>query len=156
MKRRLTLLVLLVLISSQMLASSVKANYSVDVFIEDAWYEDLDSDGYQDDIGVNLSVELSNQYVYTDIDMYLGITLPSGTEYWFLASFTVEKYTYYTYFRMTFELLNTATESGWYKASAVGFADGDRFSYMDSIIFDPPGQPNESDPQGSYYFTTPN
>jgi hypothetical protein len=152
MRLRFTSFVLLVLISLPLLSIPASANFSVNIYIDDAWYEDIDSDGIEDDIGVNLTVSLYNKYVYTDIDLYLGITLPSGYEYWFLASFTVEKYTYYTDFGMTFELYNTATESGWYDASAVGFADGEMFSYMHTITFDPPGDTNEGNPAGAYYF----
>ena len=94
MRRSQSLLIILLLtLSFANAIHPAKADYSVSVTINDAYYSDLDGDGLQDDIRIDLTVVLSNKYVYTDIDLYLGLTLPSGIEYWFLHSFTLQKST---------------------------------------------------------------
>ncbi len=132
-----TVFIILPILLANVPASS--ANFSVSIDITDAYYADLDADLLEDDIVVTLNVTLTNIYVSTNVDIYIGITLPSGTEFWFLAEINVVKYTYSVTFGMKFDLMNTALEPGWYEANAVGFADGDQFSIMDSFIFDPPG-----------------
>lgn len=120
------------------------------ITIDDAYYGNLDDDSYEDDIRISLTLVVSNWYYYTDIDLYIGIELPSGIEFWFIAEFTVYKTTYSGYITIDFDLLNTATESGWYTASAVGFANNERVSIMDTLIFDPPGSTDGADPKGYY------
>ena len=122
-----------------------KTSYSGDVIypleITDANYADLDSDGLEDDVVVNLVLHSpTGKLCYFDaiFDMYL--TLPSG-------------YTYYMNFQITevfvdlpvtLSLFNTAHESGWYDVDL--FADiwgydinGVIFSgtVYDGITFDP-------------------
>jgi len=147
MKKSFTAIMILVM-SVSFIASihTASADFSVNVYINGASYGDYDQDGYQDDIEINLTIELSNQYVYTDIDIYVGVTLPSGQDFWFGYSFTAVKYTYTGYVDMKWDLMNTALESGWYRADAVGFAKGEQFSLMDSLHFDPPGQAGGLDP----------
>ncbi len=127
------------------------ANFSVDMTIEDAWYADLDNDSYTDDIAVVVLLELYNYNYITSVDVYIGVELPSGTTYWFTADLSLYKTTYYGYLEITFHLLNTATETGWYTAKAVGFADGETLSIMHSYDFDPPGETNGGDPVGIYF-----
>ena len=131
--------------------SPTSANFSVGINITDAYYADLDADNFEDDIFISIDVTLSNIYIETDVDIYIGVTLPSGIEFWFVAKITVIKSTYSYNFGINFDLLNTALESGWYTAQAVGFAEGDQYSIMQSLIFDPPGS-NEgsSDPDGYF------
>ncbi|MCY3414491.1 MAG: hypothetical protein INQ03_22780 [Candidatus Heimdallarchaeota archaeon] len=114
-------------------------NFSVDIYIWDAYYADLDLDGYEDDIFIEIDLTLTNQYVYTDVEVFIGVTLPSGMEHWFKFDYTFKKTTLTGYITLGYDLYNTATELGWYEANAVGFAQGEEFSYMDTLIFDPPG-----------------
>ena len=99
---------------------------------------------------LDLDVTLSNPYYRTPVDIYIGITLPSGTEHWFLAEIVVHKTTFTKSFTMHFDLYDTAYESGWYNASAVGFALGEQFSYMHTVTFDPPLERPGGDPTGVY------
>jgi len=131
--------------------NSVSANFSVTVYIQDAWYTDLDNDGSEDDIGVDLIINLCNNYVYTDVDFYVGLELPNDYEFWFKTSFTVKKYTYCEANGAIFYLYNTALVPGWYKAHAVGFAEGDNFARMDTLVFDPPGS-NGGNPSATVTF----
>lgn len=128
------------------------ANFSVYASINHAFYADLDADGREDDVCIYLTIEVYNYRIYTDIDLYIGVTLPSGSEFWFLVEFTVKKSYYYGWIDMKFDTFNTALESGWYDASAVGFAESERFSIMETLTFDPPGGPKDGEASGTATF----
>lgn len=117
----------------------VSANYTANTNIVSAWYADLDSDGLEDDIGVSLTLTISNNRVVSLVDVYIGLELPSGIEFWFLFEFRVSKSTQTASFDLTFHLMDTALESGWYWAYSVAFANNEQYSLMDSYYFDPPG-----------------
>lgn len=120
-------------------AGQASANFSVYVSINDAYYADLDGDLLADDIKLDLTLEIYNYNFYTSVEVYVGVTLPSGTEYWFVITLDVYKSTTYYGTGLDVNLYDTATESGWYTAHAVGFASGESYSVMESLTFDPPG-----------------
>lgn len=140
------------LLSTALLGSvnSASANYSVYIDITDAYYADLDSDGFEDDIRILVVMDLYNYKYTTDIDLYVGIEKPLGEEVWFLAEFLAYKTTYHESYSISFNLLNTATESGWYTAYSVGFADNEQFSIMSNLLFDPPGVVGGDPPSGTF------
>ena len=129
------------------------ANFSVFIDITDAYYADLDFDGYEDDIRVLVIMDLYNNRFNTDIDLYVGIEKPSDEEVWFLAEFQAYKTTYHETYVISFDLLNTATESGWYWAYSVGFADNEQYSVMSDFLFDPPGDVGGDPPSGTFTIT---
>jgi len=147
-EKRIFATLLMIIFVSTMNISQISANFSINIILNDAWYEDADADGDEDDIIILLTLELNNKRVVTKADLYLGIELPSGMEYWFVANFMLRKSGSYGYINLKFTLLNTATESGWYWAHAVGFAAGDQYSMMDSLEFDPPGGKTGGSPTG--------
>lgn len=127
----------LVLVVPSIPASS--ANFSADTNINDAWYADLDGDGSEDDVAVNVTLTLSNNKIFTDVDLYINLVLPSGKEFWFVSYLTIEKYTRTAAFILLYELMDTATEPGWYDVYTVAFAEGETLSRVDYFTFDPPG-----------------
>lgn len=149
-KVQLTLVLLIPLLLFNVVPTS--GNFSVSMYIVDAHYVDLDADGKEDDIYVEIDVTLTNYRVSTDVDVYVGITLPSGIEYWFLAKITIVKSTYAKTLGMAFDLLDTANEPGWYDCHAFGLAQGEQYSVMQTYTFDPPGGQSDRDPVGSFYF----
>lgn len=153
MKRMRVVFILTVFVLGMMSSiSTASANFSVYVSFNDAYYADLDSDTLQDDIRLDMTIEIYNYQYSTDVELYVGITLPSGTQYWFLVTFTVYKSTYGYSTGMLFNAYDTATESGWYDASAVGFANGESYSIMETITFDPPGGSGPGNPQAEAIF----
>ena len=121
------------------------ANYTTTVTLTYGNYGDLDTlvglpaDGFQDDIIINMTLELSNKRYSTPIDLYFGIILPSGQQFWWEANLIVYKTSTTASFDLSVVIIDIATESGFYTAQAVGFAVNEQFSYLTSIIFDPPG-----------------
>ncbi|MCH8906361.1 MAG: hypothetical protein IH840_04655 [Candidatus Heimdallarchaeota archaeon] len=128
----------------------VSADYSVVVTLNDAWYEDSDNDGYEDDIILILTLELFIKRAVTKVDLYVGVQLPSGAEFWFLTELKLRKSGDYASFDFKFTLFDTATESGWYTAYAIGYAAGDKYAIMDSLEFDPPGSKSGGVPRAIY------
>lgn len=106
------------------------------VRIIDAYYADLDSDGYEDD--VKLLVEFS--FCDTEpsrVDILLWIQLPSGTTY----GLKISVYRTPTESVLNVDCFDLATESGWYTvtmvASIMGAGHG-RIYLTDEFMFDPP------------------
>jgi len=104
--------------------------------IVDAYYADLDADGYEDDI--KLLVECS--FVDTDpnrVDLNIWIELPSGLTF----NVRVSIFNTPNEFLLNIDCFDMAIESGWYTvtllASVMGSGDG-KLYITDEIIFDPP------------------
>ena len=104
--------------------------------IVDAYYADLDGDGYEDDI--KLLVECS--FGDTDpsrVDLNIWIELPSGLTF----NVRVSIYNTPSEFLLNIDCFDTAIESGWYTvsmlASVMGAGNG-KLYVTDEIIFDPP------------------
>lgn len=121
------------------LVPHASADYSVYASFRDAYYADLDGDNFQDDIRLELSLDLYNSYETTNVDLYIDITLPSGTVYSFLVHLILVKSTTHGYYELSVNIYNAATESGWYTASTVAFTPDDLYSIQETIVFDPPG-----------------
>jgi len=136
--------------------NQVSADFSTTVTLTYGNYGDFDtlvglpSDGFKDDIIINMTLELYNKKYSTPIDLYFGITLPSGQEFWWEANLIVYKSSSYASFDLTIVILEIATESGFYTAQAVGFAASEKFSYMTYLVFDPPGS-GIGQPPGAFF-----
>lgn len=110
---------------------------SVDyIQIVDAYYADLDGDGYEDDI------KLLVECCFTDsdptrVDLNIWIELPSGLTF----SVRVSIYNTPSEFLLNIDCFDMAIESGWYTvtllASIMGAGNG-KLYITDEIIFDPP------------------
>ncbi len=123
---------LLVLFQGNMLVS---ANFSADTTVLDGFYTDSDYDGFADDVVAYVSVDVLWGYYGMSMDVYVGLTLPSGNEIWYVITLTV----YTDYFILKLQFLDSATESGWYSVHAAAFAPQDTYATMHSYTFDPPG-----------------
>jgi hypothetical protein len=104
--------------------------------IVDAYYADLDGDGYEDDI--KLLVDCS--FGETDpsrVDLNIWIELPSGLTF----NVRVSIYNTPNEFLLNIDCFDTAIESGWYTvtmlASVMGAGNG-KLYITDEIVFDPP------------------
>ena len=104
--------------------------------IIDAYYADLDGDGYEDDI--KLLVQCS--FADTDpsrVDLNIWIELPSGLTF----NVRVSIYNTPNEFLLNIDCFDMAIESGWYTvtmlASIMGAGNG-KLYLVDEIIFDPP------------------
>ncbi|MBD3192120.1 MAG: hypothetical protein GF308_15850 [Candidatus Heimdallarchaeota archaeon] len=113
--------------------------YGWEVYVDHAYYYDLDEDGIADDVLTIITVYSASGYsksIYAEIYQYL--TLPSGKTYYvyliaqgYDSSFQIATYWY-----------DVATESGWYYFKAtvenLNFFD---YSYDESsVLFDPPDE----------------
>jgi hypothetical protein len=104
--------------------------------IVDAYYADLDGDGYEDDI--KLLVDCC--FMDTDpsrVDLNIRIVLPSGLTF----NVRVSIYNTPNSFLLNIDCFDMAIESGWYTvtllASIMGAGNG-KLYLTDEIIFDPP------------------
>jgi hypothetical protein len=104
--------------------------------IVDAYYADLDGDGYEDDI--KLLVDCA--FAETDpsrVDLNIWVELPSGLTF----SLRVSIYNIPNTFLLNIDFFDLAIESGWYSvtllASIMGSGNG-KLYLTDEIIFDPP------------------
>ena len=110
---------------------------SVDyIQIVDAYYADLDGDGYEDDI--KLLVDCC--FLDTNpsrVDLNIWIELPSG----FTFNVRVSIYNTPNEFLLNIDCFDMAIESGWYTvtmlASVMGAGNG-KLYIIDEIVFDPP------------------
>lgn len=125
---------------------------SLNVLVDDAYYDDLDTDGIQDDIRVYVIIEVNSSYLTTAVQLLLGIEMPSGNEIWFEANFDVTSIKYTSNYLVTFNLINTAKETGWYWAHCYGYINGETLSNTHSLYFDPPGD-DSGDPGGDFGVT---
>jgi hypothetical protein len=121
----------------------------LEAVIYDAYYTDLDIDGYEDDIAIFVSFTI-NSGVKLRATFLLEIELPSGMTY----SFLLEAWFYpsETPIRAKISTLNTATESGWYTATMKGIVRGiptGAFLTESSLIFDPPTGAGSGNPTAS-------
>ena len=104
--------------------------------IVDAYYTDLDGDGYEDDI--KLLVDCS--FAKTDptrVDLNIWIELPSGLTF----NVRISIYNTPNNFLLNIDCFDMAIESGWYTvtllASVMGAGNG-KLYITDEIVFDPP------------------
>ncbi len=123
---------------------SSSLDFAVIATVDDAYYCCLEEDCFEDDIVFEMSVFLPYFRWYDawwgyELDVFVGLTLPSGTEYWYRVSLIA----YTDFFFMDFQWFNYATESGWYTAHSIGVGSDQRANdyiveYM--LDFDPPGK----------------
>ncbi len=118
-------------------SASIHRN-SIDLQIIDAYYADLDGDGSSDDIRIVALLNITEQNIKGSTlkwDFVLKIILPSGDYYLCSASVV----TWASDQLITFDALNTVTESGLYTA-ILDAKFTNYFHEFDSTIytFDPP------------------
>ncbi|NHJ85942.1 MAG: hypothetical protein FK734_10805 [Asgard group archaeon] len=124
---------------------------AVIIGIDDAYYSAADSDGIQNDVIIDFSLEvLSTKFTYkTTCNFYICIclTLPSGTFYSYLYIVTSKLNIYVT---PTAYLYNHATEEGWYRVEIIGliyYTNTPVYDIGSEIFdFDPPGSTSGTDP----------
>ena len=104
--------------------------------IVDAYYADLDADGYEDDIKLLVDCRFTDTDP-TRVDLNIWIELPSGLTY----NVRVSIYNTPNEFLLNIDCFDMAIESGWYTvtliASVMGSGDG-KLYITDEIVFDPP------------------
>jgi hypothetical protein len=137
--RKLTLVfAAIVLLSVLIPAANAQPRISSIDYIQivDAYYADLDGDGYEDDI--KLLVDCC--FLDTDptrVDLNIWIELPSGLVF----NVRVSVYNTPNTFLLNIDCFDMAIESGWYTvtliASVMGSGNG-KLYITDEIIFDPP------------------
>ena len=123
----------------------------VGIRVHDAYYADLDSDSYEDDIRIVLNVSLigfTREEVLLGVEYGLLLTLylPSNTHYSYQYTSTDNS----TTFALQVDILHQATESGWYKLRIAGFYKNLDINkpFIESYFqFDPPGGTTGDDPR---------
>ncbi|MGY5879759.1 MAG: hypothetical protein RTV31_05885 [Candidatus Thorarchaeota archaeon] len=104
--------------------------------IVDAYYADLDGDGYEDDIKLLVDCSFLDTNP-TRVDLNIWIELPSGLTF----NVRVSIFNTPNAFLLNIDCFDMAIESGWYTvtmlASVMGAGNG-KLYIMDEIIFDPP------------------
>lgn len=122
---------------------------NIAVTFTEATYADLDGDGQTDDINLQYTLVLSG---YSDSELANGVTFkfiidvvsPSNTHYHHKFEYT----TNVADMLFVLDLLDHATDQGWYFANVRVFDQGNRFvSARDHIVFDPPGGKPGGDPR---------
>ncbi|MHA1135163.1 MAG: hypothetical protein ACTSSE_01610 [Candidatus Thorarchaeota archaeon] len=137
--RKLTLVfAAIVLLSCLIPAANAQPRISsIDyIQIEDAYYADLDGDGYEDDIKLLVDCCFFDTNP-SRVDLNIWIELPSG----FTFNVRVSIYNTPNEFLLNIDCFDMAIESGWYTvtmlASVMGAGNG-KIYIVDEIIFDPP------------------
>lgn len=130
--------------------SGAVASPSIWAEVSTAYYADLDNDLLADDIYVEITVTLSgidNSLIKDGIfyGVYFTLILPSGFEYNYLIYDVATD----TQFIIYLNLLNHATESGWYQT--ITSATFDQFGAGNVLpahyfLFDPPGGQKGGEP----------
>jgi len=113
--------------------------------IDYANYGDFDGDGFEDDVYINVTIDLSGANVY-NFQYILTLTLPSGLFYTY-------QYTIVTDSNLVLHhyLMDHATEPGWYDVDVdITMKTGGISTAHAEYIFDPPGGgSNGGSPDGS-------
>ncbi len=127
----LSMVVLVPIVSAQPRIASVES-----IYIADAYYADLDEDGYEDDIKILLEFSFESIEPIR-VDLNIWVELPSGLMY----AFRVSVYRAPAQSTLNIDCIDMATESGWYTvtmiASVMGTGAG-RLFITDQLEFDPP------------------
>ena len=119
------------------------------VTFTEATYADLDNDGQADDINLQFTLVLSG---YSEGELASGVTFkfiidvitPSNSHYHDRFKYT----TNVAEMLFVLDMLDHATDQGWYFANVRVFDQGNNFvSARDRIVFDPPGGKPGGDPR---------
>ena len=120
------------------------------VNIVDAYYADLDGDGYEDDI--KLLIEFSFPTVEpVRVDLNIWIELPSGLTF----NFRVSVWRAPNDSVLNLDCFDMAIECGWYTVyliTSVMGSGGGKYYITDTIIFDPPTSTGSGIPGVDGYF----
>ncbi|MDH5404724.1 MAG: hypothetical protein OEY49_19635, partial [Candidatus Heimdallarchaeota archaeon] len=119
-----------------LLVNIVGAADNVDVIptVDYANYGDFDGDGFEDDVYINVTIDLTGANMY-NFDYTLILTLPSGLTY-------IYDFIYVTETNLVVEhyLMDHATEPGWYTVDVdITMKTGGINHAHAEYIFDPPG-----------------
>jgi hypothetical protein len=137
--RKLTLFFAAIIMLSVLIPTAIAQPRisSIDyIQIVDAYYADLDGDGYEDDIKLLVDCCFLDTNP-TRVDLNIWIELPSGLTF----NVRVSIYNTPNAFLLNIDCFDMAIESGWYTvtllASVMGSGNG-KLYITDEIIFDPP------------------
>ncbi|MFX1253893.1 MAG: hypothetical protein ACFFCZ_19940 [Promethearchaeota archaeon] len=116
-----------------------RKNYMLNVKLEDAYYLDGDTDGWEDDVFVLAKASFDGYKKVVHLRIFLELTLPSGAIHDFTLNTKCYSYGVYQWDILT---LNTATEPGWYiahlRVEMYCWKAGHPIVVEDSLEFDPP------------------
>jgi len=124
----------------------------LDMEFVDAYYDDLDADGVEDDVLLDLYIEILD-FTYWDsifgrtLTVVMELELPSGAYY----DYAFEITTYQATFNFVLECYDHATETGDYTAHALGVINGYEYGLYTYLLFDPPGSGLPVDPSIKYF-----
>ena len=134
--RIFVVLAFLALVSVPLASAQPQLSSVQSIYIADAYYADLDADGYEDDIKLLLEFSFENIEPLR-VDLNIWIELPSGLMY----TFRVSVWGAPAQSTLNIDCIDMATESGWYTvtmlASVMGTGSG-KVYITDQLEFDPP------------------
>lgn len=117
------------------LNQTLYSEMTIKIVVREAYYSDLDSDGFEDDVYIRteLLLEGANRY---NFDYWLTLTLPSGVQ--FIFGWGIN--TRLNFLNIGNNLMNTALEPGWYDLHVEVIMKTGGISYTNTMhTFDPPG-----------------
>ncbi len=120
------------------------------VSIVDAYYADLDGDGYEDDIKLLVEFSFPTDEIVR-VDLNIWIELPSGLTF----NLRVSVWRAPNDSLLNIDCIDMAIESGWYTVylvTSVMGSGGGKYYITDFLIFDPPGEGGSGLPGISAYF----
>ena len=117
-------------------------NVELTTLITEAYYTDLDNDGYQDDIFAIVLIETEG-VIFANLDYYVQMELPSGTVYSYHVRITTNNETLI----LSNYFWNHAYESGNYSLTVtVVLRNARRMTSSTTLVFDPPGSSQGGEP----------
>lgn len=108
---------------------------NISIYVAEAYYGDLDADGYEDDTFARVELTLSGANRY-NFEYWVTLTLPSGQDFVFGWGIN----TRLNFLNLSTTMYDTALESGWYHLHIEIVLKTGGTSYLDmEHVFDPPG-----------------
>lgn len=109
--------------------------FSLEVTVKDAWYEDLEGDGKENDVIILLEFDIIDDRD-NKIRYNIELVLPSGVTF----TYSVVLQSGTSNFVTKNVFWNHATESGWYTTSVTAYINSKKATTEnDDLVFDPPG-----------------
>lgn len=142
--------ILLILATMMMLFTAVPVSaasepHPLDIAVDHAYYYDLDGDGVEDDVYIELTLKVPpGQLKPKKSDCYVTLTLPSGTYHLSLITIIGQ----FKEIHLGLSWYNTATEPGWYNVKVDVLTSGytGRSYSTTTYDFDPPTGTGPGDP----------
>jgi len=120
------------------------------VSISDAYYADIDNDGFEDDIKLLVEFAFPTEEPVR-LDLNIWIELPSGL----IFNFRVSVWRAPNESILNIDCIDMAIESGWYTVNlltSVMGSGGGKYYIVDSLVFDPPNEGGSGLPSIAAYF----